>query len=354
MKPFEFKGDWEFEYQFEAFVGLQSRRDSYTSKDSEKESNGKVNVIISDELNDDTDPTEEQLNSINFIIENPDKIKQSLFKALEIEYPKLKEMYGYDENEEDSREWFPEINSIEEFRKVFGVGNMFVLLPHKERFSYVGLECGCTWDEEHGLGFLLHKDRIIKVGGADEAFSTWEAFKDNGTYEEEQKKWNKRNIEREPLPKPKIYEPHPKYGKLKPSQIEANRMYENHLIERGFNSDFIELVESGKLDVNVNKGLTMTFLERAAQFNNLEIVRYILSQKPKSTDNVIHRSIGYCSKELVEIMLNNGVDINEPDHWGRTVLKLAEQRISQYERNGNKDLNKLIEFTNWLKSKGAN
>lgn len=351
MKPFEFEGDWEFEYEFEAFKGLQSRRCFYTSKDSKKESNGKVNVTISDELNDDTDPTEEQINSINFIIDNPNKIKQSLFNALGIEYPKLKEMYGYDENDKDSREWFPEVNSIDEFKKVFGVGNMFVLLPHKEGYSYVGLECGCTWDEEHGLGFLLHKDRIIKVGGADEAFSEWEAFKDNGTYEEEQNKWN---IERERLPKPKIYEPHLKYGKLKPSQLEANKMFENHLIERGYNSEFIELVESNKIDINVNKGLTMTFLARAAQFNNLQMVKFILSKNPKSKENVIHNSIVHCNKELVQIMIDNGVDINQPDYWGRTILKLTEQRISQYERNGNKGLNKYIEFANWLKSKGAN
>lgn len=36
MKSFEINGDWEFEYQFEAFKGLQSRRGPYTSKDSEK------------------------------------------------------------------------------------------------------------------------------------------------------------------------------------------------------------------------------------------------------------------------------------------------------------------------------
>ena len=354
MTAFEFKGDWEFEYQFEAFKGLQSRRGSYTSQDSKKESNGIVNVIISDELNDDTDPTEEQINSINFILNNPAKIKQSLFKALKIEYPKLKEMYGYDENDQDSKEWFPEINSIDEFKKVFGVGNMFVLLPHKEGYSYIGLECGCTWDEEHGLGFLLHKYSIIKVGGADEAFSTWEAFKDNGTYEEEQKKWNKHVKEKKSLPKPKIYKPHPKYGKLKPSQSEANKMFENHLLERGYNSEFIELVESDQIDVNINNGLTMTFLERAAQFNNLDIVKFILSKNPNSKDNVIHRSVRYCNKELVQIMIDNGVDINQPDPWGRTVLKLTEQKISQLERTGNKELEKYIEFANWLKSKGAN
>ncbi|HLO53636.1 MAG TPA: ankyrin repeat domain-containing protein [Saprospiraceae bacterium] len=354
MKLFEFKGDWEFEYQFEAFKGLQSRRGYYTSNDSDTESNGKVNVTIFDELNEDTEPTLEQINAIEYLIDNPDKIKQSLYKALEIEYPKFKEMYGYDENDEDSRKWFPKVNSIDEFKKVFGVGNLFILLPHKEGYSYIGLECGCTWDEEHGLGFLLHKDKIIKVGGADEAFSSWEAFKDNGTYGEEQNKWNEINTRIKPLPKPKQYEPNPKYGKLKPSQLDANKMFENHLIERGYNSEFIELVETNKIDINVNNGLTMTFLERAAQFNNLEIVKYILSKNPKSKDNVIHNSVGHCNKELVQIMIDNGIDINQPDQWGRTVLKLTEQKIIQYERSGNSELSKYMEFKNWLKLKGAN
>jgi hypothetical protein len=54
-----------------------------------KENNGKVIVMVSDELNDDADPTEEHVNSKYFIIDNPNKIKQALLNALEIEYPKL-------------------------------------------------------------------------------------------------------------------------------------------------------------------------------------------------------------------------------------------------------------------------
>jgi hypothetical protein len=53
-------------------------------------------------------------------------------------------------------------------------------------------------------------------------------------------------------------------------------------------------------------------------------------------------------------MVDNGVNINQPDPWGRTVLKLTEQKIAQSERTGNKELEKYIEFANWLKSKGAN
>lgn len=353
MKLFEFKGDWEFEYEFEAFRGLQSRRGAYTSMDSNKESDGTVKVIIYDELNEDTDPKEEQINAINYIIENPEKIKRALYKALESEYPKLKEMYGYDIDDEDSREWFPDVEKLDDFSKVFGVGNVFVMIPQKEGFSYIGLECGCIWDDEHGLGFLLHKDRLVNIGQADSGFSTWEAYKDNGTYEQMKKEWEEINKNKALLPKPKIYHPNPKYGKLKPSQISANKMYENNLIERGYNQEYIELVESGKINVNVNNGLSMTFLERAAQFNNLEIVKFILSKNPKSKKNVIHNAVGHCNKELVQVLLEHRIDINEPDHWGRTILNLTEQRIAQSKRNENDWLSRYEEFADWLRSKGA-
>ena len=357
MKLYKFEGDWESKYQFDAFKGLQSREGVNKSKEANKGSDGTVRLLITDELDDSVDPKQEQINAINYIIDNPKEIQKTLFKTLELEYPKLKEMYGYSEDDEDSLEWFPKVQSIGDFRNVFGVGNMFVTIESKNGFSYVGLECRCTWDEEHGLGFLLHKNRLIKVGGADVAFNSWETYKDNGTYEDVRKEieYRAKNIEkiRQSLPKPIRYKPNSKYGKLKPSQIRANKMYENNLIERGYNEEFIELVESNKIDIDVNPGLSMTFLERAAQFNNLEIVKYILSKNPKVKKNVIHRSLGYCNRDLVNLLLNSGTDINELDDSGRTLLKATEIRIKYESRRNGGNKIKYEEFEKWLKTKGA-
>jgi hypothetical protein len=41
--------------------------------------------------------------------------------------------------------------------------------------AYVGLEFGCTWDEEHGVGVMTHQGRAVKIGGADTAFLAWVA-----------------------------------------------------------------------------------------------------------------------------------------------------------------------------------
>lgn len=35
----------------------------------------------------------------------------------------------------------------------------------KSRVGYVGLQFGCTWDVEHGLGVMMHNDRVVDLGG---------------------------------------------------------------------------------------------------------------------------------------------------------------------------------------------
>jgi hypothetical protein len=43
---------------------------------------------------------------------------------------------------------------------------------------YLGFELGCTWDEEHGLGVLMHGTRAVAVGGSDTALLLWIAEED--------------------------------------------------------------------------------------------------------------------------------------------------------------------------------
>jgi len=61
-----------------------------------------------------------------------------------------------------------------------GLVAIHVLGVAKGGVAYVGLELGCDWDEEHGAGLMLHKARIVKVGGADTSFLEWIAERDGG------------------------------------------------------------------------------------------------------------------------------------------------------------------------------
>ena len=95
------------------------------------------------------------------------------------------------------------------------------------------------------------------------------------------------------------------------------------------------------------------FQPRRCQEKNSAISEFQIKQT-KSKDNFIYNYVGHCNEELVQIMIYHGIDINQHEQWGRTILKLTEQRIIQYERSENSELSKYIEFKNWLKLKGAN
>ena len=341
MLEFNFNGIWELDYSFMAFEGLLSNK-------STKQNKGEVKLIIEDELNEDPDPKESQIKAIQFITENSDKIRTALLARLPEYYGDLKINYGI----EPANPQFPDINSSEKFAKHFGISIVNILSAEKDNYAYYGLEGGCTWDEEHGIGFLMHKDRIVGIGRADILFDSWEPYRDNGTYDVEKarrEKFKKR--------KPVLYEPHPKYGTLKPKQIIENSMYGNRLIERGFNEEFKELVQNGKIDINQKSYLSMSLLARAIQFNNLEIGQYIFALNPKDKTGVIHKAR---SAQMVDLCLANGIDINEEGSFNNTLYSMVKQTLRGYRSQLKfakvKDpskVNELEKFLKYVASKGG-
>lgn len=103
-------------------------------------------------------------------------IKTSVLTALLEIYPAIKEQYGYDP--EDAVKYTPDITSIDDFKKVIGITTIHFLPVSREGIAYTGYSFSCNWDEEHGLGIITHKERIIEIGGADTAFLEWVAEKD--------------------------------------------------------------------------------------------------------------------------------------------------------------------------------
>ena len=78
------------------------------------------------------------------------------------------------ENEED----LPTITSVEGLTKVIALEEINVHQISKDEVPYVGYQFSCSWDEEHGLGVLMHDKRLIQVGGSDTAFLLWIAERD--------------------------------------------------------------------------------------------------------------------------------------------------------------------------------
>lgn len=52
---------------------------------------------------------------------------------------------------------------------------IYILNFENEGIPYIGYEFYCDWENEHGLGIMLHKEELVDIGFADIAFSSWVA-----------------------------------------------------------------------------------------------------------------------------------------------------------------------------------
>lgn len=56
--------------------------------------------------------------------------------------------------------------------------SVHIMNPDRDGQAYVGYGFSCSWDDEHGLGVMTHRERVVRVGGGDTAFLTWVAAED--------------------------------------------------------------------------------------------------------------------------------------------------------------------------------
>jgi hypothetical protein len=73
----------------------------------------------------------------------------------------------------------PTVGSAEDLQSLISVQSIYVHQVSKNGRPYVGFEFACPWDDEHGLGVLMHGTRAVDVGGADTAFLLWIAERDS-------------------------------------------------------------------------------------------------------------------------------------------------------------------------------
>jgi len=160
-----------------AWSGFQSRQGSYASVDQATPSDGNIKLAVGgDMLVDDPVVTQEHVNAYNFLVTDQEKIRDSILNSLLAKYPDLQELYDYDP--ETAADIMPDVDKLSQFKSLIGLSNIHLMNVSKDGVAYVGYEFGCTWDDEHGLGVMTYKDRVIEIGGADVSFLTWVAEKD--------------------------------------------------------------------------------------------------------------------------------------------------------------------------------
>jgi hypothetical protein len=171
--------EWTGRDVFPAFAGTQERHGAYTSRSSAKPSKGSVLLNIPRlDKNDEHPhpPAPEQIAAYAYFKENQAQVTQAIMAALLKDYRNIRRQWlKHDPDLE-----LPEINSADEMRKHVGLGTLHMFDVARNGLAYFGLELGCTWDEEHGAGVILHGDRVIAVGQADTSFTPDHATQDGG------------------------------------------------------------------------------------------------------------------------------------------------------------------------------
>jgi hypothetical protein len=167
---------WVSTTRLAGWVGFQNRTGPYGSIGSRNASDGTVRIVFAPEGRGEEELNSEELLLVDQFIKTESDISKSLLVHLVKEYPRLQSQYGYEGQER--KLLMPNIHSQTDLRKLIGLHTVHIHQIAKNGVPYAGYEFGCSWDEEHGLGILMHGMRPVKIGGADTAFLLWIARKD--------------------------------------------------------------------------------------------------------------------------------------------------------------------------------
>lgn len=113
-----------------------------------------------------------------WVEENYEKQKPPLLNAVVEAYPDFRDQFFEDHDMEENEEALPTISSVDELTKVLALEQINVHQLSKDGVPYVGYQFSCKWDDEHGLGILMHDKRVVEIGWADTAFLLWIAERD--------------------------------------------------------------------------------------------------------------------------------------------------------------------------------
>jgi hypothetical protein len=107
----------------------------------------------------------EQVHAVQYLLDNEPAVCDAIVAAVFSEYPQIRRDYEWTrEFNEDWDDMLPAATDPKEVWALLCPSSVYVWELHRDGFAYVGIEFGCTWDEDHGFGIAMHKDRILEMG----------------------------------------------------------------------------------------------------------------------------------------------------------------------------------------------
>jgi hypothetical protein len=156
-----------------SWLGYQIRNGPYGGVSASGKSDGTVAIRFAPEGRDDLPMRQGEIALVRWLIDNESSVHRAMLGRLFEEYPHIREEWlgGYPEGERE--QVLPVLTSPAELKELMGVSFVNVHAVAKDGKPFIGVELGCTWEQEHGVGVLMHGAKVLKVGGAETAFTKW-------------------------------------------------------------------------------------------------------------------------------------------------------------------------------------
>lgn len=109
--------------------------------------------------------TKKHKNGLDFLKNNQMQVLEAILGELLKQYPEMQSRYNY--SEADKAEFMPDIINIKGFAGLLSPTAIYIFPEYQEDMPYIGVSFHCMWEQEHGLGVLICKDRVVQISSAD-------------------------------------------------------------------------------------------------------------------------------------------------------------------------------------------
>lgn len=127
---------------------------------------------------------EPQIAAFNYLIENQHEIRDVICRGVIADIDHL--IFSLEPGEEGVPQITPENAGSFDLRPFIGPRSVGFIEITKDGTDYAEWFLNCTWDDEHGLAAVTHRNRLIDLDRGET--DIYKIFADNGTLEEELKK----------------------------------------------------------------------------------------------------------------------------------------------------------------------
>lgn len=164
---------WATSARLPAWSGYQIRNGPYGSVSQKGRSDGTVRVVFAPEGRDGSPLSNREIDLVKWVVDHQDAVHDAMLNRLFEEYPSIREQTLDFFGDDEAKRVLPKVRFPKQLKDLVGVSSIFVHQIEQDGKPFIGVELGCTWEVEHGVGILLHGSRPLEIGGADTAILLW-------------------------------------------------------------------------------------------------------------------------------------------------------------------------------------